>query len=79
MRNVECYDGHADAQAWLDSINTMATLYGWSDEVCLCVAKLRLRGMAQRWAHRKIFLTGRILKNKYAAALVRLVRQLQHA
>jgi thymidylate kinase/transposase InsO family protein len=50
LNAVERYDGKADAHAWLDSLSTIADLYNWSDDVCLCVAKIRLAGPAQRWS-----------------------------
>jgi hypothetical protein len=52
---VERYDGQADALTWLDSVSSLASLYGWDDEVTLSVAKLRLKGPARRWLKRQRF------------------------
>jgi hypothetical protein len=45
---VDRYSCTGNADAWLESINTLACFYNWSDEVCLCVAKIRVTGAAQR-------------------------------
>lgn len=55
LNAVERYNGQGDAHAWLDSFNTLAELYYWSDEVCLRVAKIRLSGPAQRWGSLRRF------------------------
>jgi hypothetical protein len=55
LNAVERYNGQSDAHAWLDSFNTLADLYNWSEDVCLRVAKIRLTGPAQRWGSLRTF------------------------
>lgn len=52
---VERFDGYEDAHAWLESMNTMADLYKWTENICLRVVKLRFKGIAQRWIARRKF------------------------
>lgn len=55
LNAVERYDGHTDAHAWIESFGELAALCEWSNDVCLRIAKIRLKGPAQRWAQRRQF------------------------
>lgn len=55
LNAVECYSGMDDAHAWLETMNTMAELYDWPEDICLRVVKLRFKGPAQRWIARRKF------------------------
>jgi hypothetical protein len=52
---VAQFDGHGDAQSWLDSLTALATLYGWSGDITMRVAKVRMTGLAHRWMRRQRF------------------------
>jgi len=52
---VDRFNGSADAQAWLGSLEDIAGLYGWDDATCLKVAKVRLGGAASTWSQRRRF------------------------
>lgn len=55
LNSVERYDGNSDAHAWLASFTEIASLYGWSDAVCLRIARIRMKGSAQNWAMNRQF------------------------
>jgi len=55
INTIERFDGNQDPTAWLNNVYEIATLYGWSEAICLRVAKIRLKGAAQRWAQSRQF------------------------
>ena len=55
VNTVDKFDGAQDPNGWLTTIQEAATLYRWDPATCLNVAKLKLRGAAQRWAQSRQF------------------------
>lgn len=55
ISTIDKFDGTQDPNAWLSNLHETATLYGWDDTTCLTIAKIRLRGAAQRWAQSRQF------------------------
>ena len=55
INTIERYDGKRDPNAWLNSLQETAELYGWDAHTCLKVARIRLTDAAQRWAQSRQF------------------------
>eukprot|EP00775_Hariotina_reticulata_P015071 gene15071-biopygen1020 len=52
---VDQYDGRSDAHSWLSSFKELALIYEWNEADCLRIARVRFRGIAQRWAQPRQF------------------------
>jgi hypothetical protein len=50
LLTVPRFDGTSDGQIWLNIFDDIASIFRWSEAACLTVAKVRLKGRAQRWA-----------------------------
>lgn len=55
INTVDKYDGREDPNLWLNILQQTADLYGWDEDSCLKVAKIKLRGDAQRWGQSRHF------------------------
>lgn len=55
LNAIAPYDGKKDPDAWLSSIQAIADLYGWTEELCLKIARVRLTGPAWNWAQARQF------------------------
>lgn len=55
LNAIATYDGRKDPDAWLNSIQAIAGLYNWTDDLCLKVARVRLTGPAWNWAYSRQF------------------------
>jgi len=47
---VDHYEETEDAVCWLANFKELAALFHWSEEECLRIARIRLKGSAQRWS-----------------------------
>lgn len=52
---VDRYEGRSDAYSWLSSFKELAALYGWNEDECLRIPKIRFKGAAQRWVQPRHF------------------------
>jgi hypothetical protein len=57
LNTAERFDGKGDAHSWVDHFADLASLYGWSEEITLKVARLRMKGSALRWARNRQFIS----------------------
>eukprot|EP00882_Tetradesmus_deserticola_P010833 GHRQ01011446.1.p1 GENE.GHRQ01011446.1~~GHRQ01011446.1.p1 ORF type:complete len:176 (-),score=13.78 GHRQ01011446.1:95-622(-) len=55
LNTADRFDGKGDAHSWVENFNDLASLYGWSEETTLKVARLRMKGSALRWARSRQF------------------------
>ncbi|WIA38111.1 hypothetical protein OEZ86_001473 [Tetradesmus obliquus] len=55
LNTADKFDGKGDAHAWVENFLDLSSLYGWSEETLLKVARLKMKGPASRWARNRQF------------------------